>query len=184
MSTPILETGTRAVFHTILLFSIFMLFAGHNAPGGGFIGGLIAVAAFVLRATAEGVEDIEALVRVRAESLLGIGVLLAALTGLAGFAINGSFLGGGSVTVPLGPIGEATVYSALFFDIGVYLLVLALGLILVRSLGGDVGMSDSGSASGSRPDMSDSGSASGSRPDMSDSGSASGTRHAGEVERG
>ncbi|MER3396490.1 MAG: hypothetical protein C4319_06885 [Acidimicrobiia bacterium] len=53
-SSPILETGSRAVFHTILILALFMFFSGHNAPGGGFVAGLVASGAFVVRYLAYG----------------------------------------------------------------------------------------------------------------------------------
>jgi multicomponent Na+:H+ antiporter subunit A len=138
MTSPILQTGTRAVFHTILLFSVFMLFAGHNAPGGGFIGGLIAVAAIVLRAIAEGPDDIRRLLPVQAETLLGVGVLVAGAIGLAGYAFRGAFLGSAVLELDLPVLGEVKATSVLVFDVGVYLVVLGLGLIIVRTLYGEV----------------------------------------------
>ena len=57
MTSLILQTTARALFHTILVFSLFLLFAGHNNPGGGFIGGLVAAAAIVLRYLAHGPDD-------------------------------------------------------------------------------------------------------------------------------
>jgi multicomponent Na+:H+ antiporter subunit A len=142
MTTPILETGTRAVFHTIALFSIYMLFAGHNAPGGGFIGGLIAAAAVVLHATAEGPDSVRRLMPIEAEGMLGLGVLLAALTGIAGFAIDGAFLASGVWELDLPLLGHVKATSVLVFDIGVYLVVLALGLVLVRTLSGEADIAD------------------------------------------
>lgn len=138
MTSPILETGTRAVFHTILLFSLFMLFSGHNAPGGGFIGGLIAASAIVLRATAEGPEDLTRIIPVRAEALLGIGALIALATGVAGYAFDGAFLASGYLPVDVPLLGRIAFTSVLLFDIGVYLIVFALGLVIMRALGGDV----------------------------------------------
>jgi multicomponent Na+:H+ antiporter subunit A len=137
-TSVILQTGTRVVFHTILLFSLYLLFAGHNQPGGGFIGGLMAAAAMVLRGTAEGPEDLRRLVPVEAETLLGLGVLFATVTGVAGFAIRGAFLGSGALELALPVLGDLKVTSVLFFDIGVYLVVLGLGLVLVRTLLGEV----------------------------------------------
>jgi multicomponent Na+:H+ antiporter subunit A len=144
MTSPILETGTRAVFHTILLFSLFMLFSGHNAPGGGFIGGLIAASAIVLRATAEGPEDLRRIIPIHAETLLGIGALIALATGVAGFVFDGAFLASGYLPIELPLLGHISLTSVLLFDIGVYLVVFALGLVIMRALGGDV---DASSAS-------------------------------------
>ena len=48
-SSVVLETAVRLVFHTVLVFGVYLLFAGHNQPGGGFVGGLVAGSAFVLR---------------------------------------------------------------------------------------------------------------------------------------
>jgi multicomponent Na+:H+ antiporter subunit A len=114
-----------------------MLFAGHNAPGGGFIGGLIAASAIVLRATAQGPDDIRRLVPVEAEAILGAGALFAAVTGVLGYLVAGSFLGSAYVDFDLPVLGHVKIVSVLFFDIGVYLIVFGLGLVLVRTLGGD-----------------------------------------------
>ncbi len=134
MTSPILETGTRAVFHTILLFSIYMLFAGHNAPGGGFIGGLIAASALMLRALSEGADDVRRLIPVEAEAVMGVGALFATLTGVAGFAIDGAFLGSGMLDLHPPLLGDIHIASVLFFDIGVYLIVVGLGMALIRTL--------------------------------------------------
>jgi multicomponent Na+:H+ antiporter subunit A len=142
MTTTILQTSTRALFHTILLFSIWMLFVGHNAPGGGFIGGLIAAAALVLRVLAYGADDLRRLVPVQAETVLGVGAALAVGTGIAGFAIEGSFLGAGMLDVHLPVLGDLHIGSVLLFDIGVYLVVVGLGLVLVRTLTGDADQTD------------------------------------------
>lgn len=138
MSTPILETGTRAVFHTILLFSLFMLFAGHNAPGGGFIGGLLGASAIVLRGTAEGSADLERIIPFSAEALLGTGALIALATGALGYAFDGAFLASGYLPLDVPLLGSVSLTSVVLFDIGVYLIVFALGLVLMRALGGDV----------------------------------------------
>lgn len=135
MSSVILETSTRALFHTILLFSLFLLFAGHNDPGGGFVGGLVAGAALVLRAVALGADDVVVTARVRPETLLGGGLLLAATTGAAALALGADFLESGSVEAEIPLLGTVKVVSVLFFDIGVYLVVVGLVLALLASLG-------------------------------------------------
>jgi len=135
VNSLILTTSTRALFHTILLFSLFLLFAGHNDPGGGFVGGLVAGAALVLRAIAHGADDVTRTARVRPETLLGAGLLLAVGTGAGALVLGGDVLESGSVEVAVPLLGTVKVVSVLFFDIGVYLVVVGLVLALVVNLG-------------------------------------------------
>jgi multicomponent Na+:H+ antiporter subunit A len=138
MRSVILETGTRAVFHTILLFSAFLLFTGHNAPGGGFIGGLVAAAALVLRYVAHGPEDVRSTTRVAPEKLLGAGLIVAVATGMTPWLLGGQLLESSYVDIGLGPLGTAKVTSVLLFDMGVYLVVVGLVLAVLRTLGGEI----------------------------------------------
>ena len=131
----ILDTVLGMVFRTTLLFSAFLLFAGHNAPGGGFVGGLVAAAALVLRYVAGGAREVDRVVPVHEFTLLGSGLLIAAVTGAAGWALGGSFLYGAKYEFDVVVFGHAKITSALFFDVGVYLVVVGLGLALLRSLG-------------------------------------------------
>lgn len=132
----ILSTGTRAVFHTILVFAIFLLFAGHNAPGGGFIGGLVAGAALVLRYVAEGSDSLRRTAPVAPEALLGGGILLAGGIGVAVLATGRDFLTHGYLlSEELPGLGVVRIHSALVFDIGVFLVVVGLVLAVLRTLG-------------------------------------------------
>ena len=138
MNSIILETGTRTVFHTIGLFSLFLLFAGHNQPGGGFVGGLVAAAALVLRYVAHGPDDLRRTVPIGPERLLGGGVLLAAVTAVVPLAVGGSLLESAVLKVTLPLLGEIKAPSVLVFDIGVYLVVVGLVLAMLRTLGGEL----------------------------------------------
>lgn len=139
MTSLILQTGTRALFHTIVLFGVFLLFAGHNAPGGGFIGGLVVGAAIVLRYVAEDAEAIRRTIRIRPERLLGTGILLAVATGLAGFAIDGAFLASGALKLSALPLlGDVKAISVLVFDIGVFCIVVGLVLTVTETLGAEM----------------------------------------------
>lgn len=142
MKTPvrslILETATRAVFHTILLFSLYLLFAGHDAPGGGFIGGLVAGAAFVLYYVAYDVRSFEEVVRLRPELLLGPGLLLAGGAGAGALLVGSNLLEAGYLFKEhMGVLGEVGAHSTLLFDVGVYLVVVGLVRMVLRSLGGE-----------------------------------------------
>lgn len=140
MTSVILDVGTRAVFHTALMLALYLLFVGHNAPGGGFIGGLVGGAALVLRYVSLSREEMDGLLRgLRPEPLLGLGLLLAAGMGFAGFAIERSFLGAAMVDVTVPLLGEIHIGSTLVFDIGVFLVVVGLVLMILETAGSERG---------------------------------------------
>src|SRR5690606_5692738 len=73
----LLEVIVRVLFHTIIVVSIYLLFAGHNGPGGGFAGGLVAGMAMVMRYIAGGRWELGAAAPTDAGRLLGVGLVLA-----------------------------------------------------------------------------------------------------------
>ncbi|POO56338.1 Na(+)/H(+) antiporter subunit B [Agrobacterium rosae] len=122
MNTLIFRTIAPVLTSLMLLFSIFVLLRGHNEPGGGFIGGLIAVSALAIYGIAFGVETVRRAIVFHPLSIAGFGLLLATLSGIASVFAGVPFMTGlwiypsfAGVEVPL-----ATVIS---FDIGVYLVV-------------------------------------------------------------
>lgn len=133
----ILDTVLDMLFRTALLFSVFLLFAGHNAPGGGFVGGLVAAAALVLRYVAGGVAEVDRVVPVGELTLLGTGLLIAAIAGASGWFVADAFLGSAKLEVGVPLLGTLKATTALPFDVGVYLVVVGLGLGLLRSLGAE-----------------------------------------------
>lgn len=133
----VLETVVRLAFHTVLVFSLYLLFAGHNSPGGGFVGGLVAGCAFVLRYVAGGRGALREAVPVDPVVPLGLGLLLATSTGLAALVLGGQLLESGKLAVDVPVLGLVKATSALAFDTGVYLVVVGLVLGLLRSLGAE-----------------------------------------------
>ena len=131
----VLETAVRLVFHTVLVFGVYLLFAGHNQPGGGFVGGLVAGCAFVLRYAATGRQGIDRAVPVDPALPLGAGLLLAAGTGAAAWLFGADFLESGKVELDLPVLGVVKATSALPFDTGVFLVVVGLVLVVLRTLG-------------------------------------------------
>ncbi len=131
----VLDVMVRVVFHTALVLAVYLLFAGHNQPGGGFIGGLVAAAAFALRYVSGGVDGVRAAVRVRPWTLLGVGLVLATFTALASVVLGGALLESGKATLHLGPLGSPKVTSALPFDTGVFLIVVGMALMLFEAFG-------------------------------------------------
>jgi multicomponent Na+:H+ antiporter subunit A len=133
----VLETAVRLIFHTVLVFALYLLFAGHNQPGGGFVGGLVAGAAFVLRYISGGRAALRAAVPVDPRIPLGLGLVVSTLTGLAALALGGQFLESGKVELDVPVLGLVKVTSALPFDTGVFLVVIGLVLGVLRTLGAE-----------------------------------------------
>jgi multicomponent Na+:H+ antiporter subunit A len=139
MTSLILATAARALFHTIVVFSLFLLFAGHDNPGGGFIGGLVAAAALVLRYVAGDADDTRRLMRVAPEHLLGVGGLLAVGAGVVGPLAGAAFLEDVALEwTGLPVVGDISVTSVLVFDIGVYLIVIGVVYAILSTLGGEM----------------------------------------------
>ena len=134
----VLEVVVRLVFHTIVLLSIYLLFAGHNVPGGGFAGGLVAGLALVARYLAGGRYELGEAAPVDAGLLLGLGLLFAGCTGVAGLVLGGDVLQTAIVEGTLPVFGPVKVVTSLFFDMGVYLIVVGLVLDVLRSLGAEL----------------------------------------------
>jgi len=131
----ILDVVVRSEFHLLLVVSVYLLFAGHNQPGGGFVGGLVAGAACALRMVARGPQELRRSVRLRPMTFLGLGLLCAAGTAVASLWNDGDLLQTRylSVDVPIiGPVGTSTAF---FFDLGVYLVVIGTVLSILEAFG-------------------------------------------------
>ncbi len=131
----ILDVGARVLFHSVLAGSLFLLFAGHNRPGGGFIGGLVAAGGFGLRYLAGGVSDLRSASRFHPWTFLSTGLFLAVGTSTAALFLGGQVLESGKIEMDLPLLGHLKATSALPFDIGVYLVVVGLMLMALDALG-------------------------------------------------
>ncbi|MDT7920739.1 MAG: Na+/H+ antiporter subunit B [Meiothermus sp.] len=118
MNTLILKTTSRFLFTLLLLLSVFLLLRGHNEPGGGFIGALVAVGAYALYALAHGLAAARKLLPLPPLRLVGWGLLLALLSGLPALLQAEPFMTGQWFKVLGVKIGTPVI-----FDIGVYLTV-------------------------------------------------------------
>ncbi|MCB0156318.1 MAG: Na+/H+ antiporter subunit B [Anaerolineae bacterium] len=132
MSSLILSTATRYMLPLMLLFSIFLMLRGHNEPGGGFVGGLVAAAAFSLYAFAFQVERARQALRVNPRLLIGTGLLLAVSSGIMSFFAGQPFMTGLWRTEPVPVLGK--LGTPVLFDFGVYLLVIGVTLMIIFSL--------------------------------------------------
>jgi multicomponent Na+:H+ antiporter subunit A len=129
------DVTVQFMFFAVLMASLWLLFAGHNEPGGGFVGGLLAGSAIALRYIAGGIDEVRARRRVQPWTVLGTGLIIAA--GVAAYPLftGGSLLdvASGSVTVPV--LGTVNMSSALLFDVGEYLVVVGMVLMAFEAFG-------------------------------------------------
>jgi multicomponent Na+:H+ antiporter subunit B len=132
MKSLILSTATRYLLPLLLLFSIFLLLRGHNEPGGGFVGGLVAAAAFALYAIAYDVPQARRALGIDPRTLMVVGLLVAAGSGGLSLVAGKPFMTGlwSAQEVPvLGKVG-----TPLLFDSGVYLVVIGVVLMIIFTL--------------------------------------------------
>jgi len=117
----------------LLLFAAFLLFRGHNQPGGGFVAGLVVASSFVLYAIAFGVDAARQALLVGPSMLLGIGLLVALASGLPGVVVGKPFMSALWTTLPVGTTA-VEVGTPLVFDVGVFLAVIGVVLTIVFTL--------------------------------------------------
>lgn len=132
-TSPLLLAATRVLMPLLLLYAVFLLWRGHNAPGGGFVGGLVAASAFVLYSLTAGVAASRRVLRIDPSALLSLGLGIALISGIPGALLGRPFMtavwgsiGFGAARLPLG--------TPLLFDVGVFLAVLGVVLTIVFAL--------------------------------------------------
>ncbi|MDP1535854.1 MAG: monovalent cation/H+ antiporter subunit A [Burkholderiales bacterium] len=131
----LLSVAARVLLPFALLVSAFIFLRGHNLPGGGFIAGLVTAVALVIQYMADGMAATSRRLGDKASPAIGVGVLIAGLTGLASWLFGAPFLTStyGYWQLPL--IGAVPLASAIAFDLGVYLTVVGATLLILTRLG-------------------------------------------------
>ena len=135
MNSIILNVTAKFLLPWLMLLSLVILYRGHNLPGGGFIGGLVAACAFVLYILGPGIDAARRTLRIAPTTLIGVGLLVAVISGLAGAISGDAFMNGlwfPGFSLPL--LGNVHLGTPLVFDIGVYLVVIGFTLLTVFSL--------------------------------------------------
>ncbi len=128
----ILQTSTRYLLPLLLLLALFLLLRGHNEPGGGFVGGLVAASAIALYALSAGVAEARRLVRVDLRTLMAVGLTLAVGAGLLAFFAGDPLLTGLWLSWPVPVVGK--LGTPLLFDVGVFLVVVGVTLKILFTL--------------------------------------------------
>ena len=126
----VLTETVNGITPVLLLFSIFLTLRGHNAPGGGFAGGLVMGSAVVLRFLASGPRGVRSL-RVDPIVLIGTGLVLALSVGLTSLIVDGSFLESAIWKWHVPVVGDIKIVSSSLFDIGVHVLVVGVVMAII-----------------------------------------------------
>lgn len=132
MQSTILKTATNYLLPLLLLFSVFILLRGHYESGGGFVGGLVASIAFVLHSFAYGLNATKVLLKYPPRAFIPVGLLTSFVSGVVPMFLGKSYMTGLWSSDPLPVIG--LVGSALFFDIGVFIVVIGVTLTILFTI--------------------------------------------------
>ncbi|TQR18365.1 Na(+)/H(+) antiporter subunit B [Psychrobacillus vulpis] len=133
----IIQTTTKVVFYIIFLFSIHIFFAGHYTPGGGFVGGLLMSSAIVLLLLAFDLKTVQAMLPVNYTVVTAIGLLIALATASGSIFFNVPFFTHAFDYYNLPLLGKTSIHTAMFFDTGVYLVVVGVTMTIIQMIGGD-----------------------------------------------
>lgn len=133
MTTVILRTTARLLVPLMAIASVHLLLRGHDAPGGGFIGGLVAGAGMVLHRSTRRPSGRR---QMHGPAIVAVGWTVVVLGALLGFVIGGTLLAGTSGKLGIGPF-EVKLTSSLLFDAGVFAIVLGVVTTLIEALGED-----------------------------------------------
>ncbi|MEC5422596.1 Na(+)/H(+) antiporter subunit B [Virgibacillus sp. C22-A2] len=133
----VLRTTTSLIAFILLGFAVYLLIAGHNSPGGGFVGGLMTSGAVLLMYMAYGIEAVKKMLPINFLTLIPIGLAIALGTGMASFLFGVPFLTQtfDYFTIPL--FGEIELATAMIFDIGVYLTVVGVMITIILTIATD-----------------------------------------------
>ena len=133
----VVDVSVRVIFHTTLIGSLYLLFVGHNQPGGGFVGGLVAGGAIALRFIAGGLDEVRGLTRLKPWTILGTGILLAGITAVVPLLFGDPVMSSALWEADVPVLGKVKTTSALFFDSGVYILVVGMIFMVFEAFGGE-----------------------------------------------
>lgn len=124
----------RLLLPIALLVSMYLFMRGHNQPGGGFVAGLVTSVAFILQYMVAGTQWVEAQMRLRPLRWMGTGLLCATLTGGGAIVFGYPFLTTHTAHLHLPLLGDIHLASALFFDVGVFTVVVGSTLLILTAL--------------------------------------------------
>ena len=131
----VMASFSRLLLPLALLVAVFVLLRGHNLPGGGFIAGLITAIALITQYLANGIAWTGSRMSARLHPMIGIGLLIATATGLASWVFDHPFLTSTFTYLHWPLVGKFEVASAMLFDLGVFMVVVGVTLVILLRLG-------------------------------------------------
>lgn len=132
---PVPADLAQLMFPLTLTVSLFLFLRGHNAPGGGFIAGLMLAVPLLIQYVIQGAASVESRFGFDYVRCIGLGLAVAALSGVGSMLLGYPFLTSGHVDLHLPLIGELPLASTLGFDIGVYLVVFGGAMLILSMMG-------------------------------------------------
>ena len=134
MTSLILRSTARYLTPLLLIFSVFLFWRGHNQPGGGFAGGLVAAVPFAIFSIAFGAAEARRVLHVEPHVLIATGLLTALVSGAAGLLVGDPFLTSSWGTLRVPGFPAVDLGTPVLFDLGVYLLVIGVTLYIIFAL--------------------------------------------------
>jgi multicomponent K+:H+ antiporter subunit A len=132
---PIVQTITRLLFPLMLMVAVFIFLRGHNLPGGGFIAGLIAAVALISQYLANGIHWTNERLKMDMHNVIATGLLIAVVTGLVSISLGYPFLTSAFTYLNWPIVGQFEIASAIAFDLGVFLVVVGITVMILVELG-------------------------------------------------
>ena len=131
----ILQTVTTLLSFIVITFSIYLFFAGHYTPGGGFIGGLMTSAALVLLLLAFDMKTVKTVFPIDFMTVAATGLLICILSGVGSFFFDVPFLTHYFTYKDFPILGKTALATPVIFDVGVYLVVVGVAMTIIQTIG-------------------------------------------------
>jgi multicomponent Na+:H+ antiporter subunit B len=134
MNSVIMQIASKYVRALLLLFAVIVLLRGHNFPGGGFIGGLLAGMSIVMKGFVYHIEDVRAGMRIKPDGYIALGLSLILVSVIPGVLQDAEYMKGVWTTISLPFSVEVKMGTPLLFDIGVFFAVIGVSTMFLFSL--------------------------------------------------
>lgn len=133
----LLHFVTRIVVCIIIAFSFYLFLAGHNSPGGGFIGGLMTASALLLMYLTFNIKSIKQVLKIDFTKIIALGLIITIITGFSSLLFGDPYLTQYFDYFQLPILGETELTTALPFDLGIYLVVVGIALTMILTIAED-----------------------------------------------